>query len=133
MVTWTAPQSVTPDSYSVSVGCLRLCDNVPIFSGVISVTNGGAATSYTINNLDPYVFCTVRVIAMVGIASSLSNEVCTTTLTAGLYYSTVISINIIIYIRCLIHSSSYWCSWNTQYHFSGEEVTHCSVGDSTLP
>ena len=88
MVTWTAPQSVTPDNYSISTSCLRLCDSAPT-SGTLPVPNGGAATSYTINDLEPAVSCAVRVIAMVGSASSQSKAVFTTTLTAGLYYSIV--------------------------------------------
>ena len=86
MVTWTAPKSVTPESYSLSTSCLRLCDIAPT-SGVLPVPNGGAATSYTINNLEPGVACTVRVIAMVGSFSSQSNAVLTTTLTAGIIQS----------------------------------------------
>ena len=66
-----------------------MCDNAPTTAGTLPVPNGGAATSYTINNLDSYVSCTVRVIAMVGSASSQSNEVFTATLTAGTYYSIV--------------------------------------------
>ena len=104
MVAWTAPESVTPDSYSVSFGCLRVCDSEPTTAGVEAVPNGGAATSYVINDLEPGVTCTVRVIAMVGSASSQSNEVLTSTLTAGTYYS------IVSFFTFTVYSSSYWCS-----------------------
>ena len=80
MVSWTAPQ-FTPDSYSVTVGCLRLCDNLPTISGTLVVPNGGA-TSHTITPLDPGNFCTVT--AVLGNTSSESDEVITITLTEGM-------------------------------------------------
>ena len=90
MVSWTAPQFITPDSFNVSVGCLRLCDGIPTKSGVLVVPDGGA-TSHTITPLDPGNFCTVKVIAVFGRKSNESGEAFTITLTEGtvctvLYY-----------------------------------------------
>ena len=74
MVSWTAPQFIIPDSYSVSINCMR--------SGMQLVPNGGA-TSYTITPLNPGNVCTVRVAAVFGSTSSESAEV-TTTITEGI-------------------------------------------------
>ena len=83
IVSWTAPQFITPDNYTVSVNCLRLCDSLPIMSDVQMVSDGGA-TSHTITPLDPGNFCTVKVAAVFGSNSSESDEVFTTTLTEGM-------------------------------------------------
>ena len=82
MVSWTAPQFITPDSYNVLITCTRFCDNISI-SDVQSVPNGGA-TSHTITPLNPGNICTVRVAAVVGSTSSESAEVTTTTITEGI-------------------------------------------------
>ena len=83
MVSWTAPQFITPNNYSVSINCTRLCDNVLTISGVQSVPNGGV-TSHTITPLNPGNICTVRVAAVLGSTSSESAGVTTTTLTEGI-------------------------------------------------
>ena len=81
MVSWTAPQFITPDSYQLPV---RLCDgNVPTKSGVQPVPNGGA-TSHIITALDPGNFCNVRVTAVFDSTSSESAEVLTVTPTEGM-------------------------------------------------
>ena len=82
LVSWTAPQFYTPDSYSVTISCMRLCDNVQTFSGTQPVSNGGA-TSHTITSLDPGNNCTVRVAAMLSGTSSESGPVNTYTLSEG--------------------------------------------------
>ena len=64
MVSWTAPQFITPDSYNVSIICTRFCDNIQI-SDVQSVPNGGA-TNHTITPVNPGNICTVKVTAVVG-------------------------------------------------------------------
>ena len=83
MVSWIAPQFITPDSYNVSITCLRFCDSVTTISGVQPVTNGGA-TSHNITALDPDNFCNVIVTAVFGSTSSESAEVFITTLTEGI-------------------------------------------------
>ena len=83
MVSWTAPQFITPDNYSIEVSCFRLCDSVPTLSGMLMIPHGGA-TNYTITPLEPNNLCTMRVIAMIGSTSGLSTEKVTTTLFAGL-------------------------------------------------
>ena len=83
MVSWTALQFITPDSYSVSITCTRLCNNLLTTSGMQSVLNGGA-TSHTITPLNPGNVCTVRVAAVFGSTSSESAEVTTTTLTESI-------------------------------------------------
>ena len=82
LVSWTAPQFYTPDSYSVTISCMRLCDNVQTFSGTQPVSNGGA-TSHTITSLDPGNNCTVRVTAMLSGTSSESGPVNANTLSEG--------------------------------------------------
>ena len=105
IVSWIAPQ-FTSDSYSVTVSCSPLCDNLPTLSSVL-VSNGGA-TNHTITALDPGSVCTVKVIAVFGNTSSESDQVNTTTLTDGMYSATVA---LFIFTSCL--SSPCWCSWNT--------------------
>ena len=83
MVSWTAPQ-FTPDSYTITVFCLRLCDSLPIISAMQMVSDGGA-TSHTITPLDPGNNCTVRVTSVFGSISSESDKLVTTTLTEGMY------------------------------------------------
>ena len=46
IVSWTAPQFITPDNYTVSVNCLRLCDSLPIMSDVQMVSDGGATSHF---------------------------------------------------------------------------------------
>ena len=82
MVSWTAPQFITPDNYSVTFICLRLCDNAPS-TGMQVVPNEGA-TSHTIAPLNSGSNCTVRVAAVFGNTSSESDQVATTTLTDGM-------------------------------------------------
>ena len=88
----------------------------------------GGATNNTITGLSPAGNnCTVRVTAMFASSGiSESNEVNTNTISEGMY-SAVDTHSL------LSLSSSYWCSCNAQYHISGEQVTHFSVEDSTLP
>ena len=81
MVTWTAPQFITPDSYNVSIICTRFCDNI---SDVQSVPNGGA-TNHTITSVNHGNNCTVKVTAVVGSTSSESAGVTTVTPTEGMY------------------------------------------------
>ena len=83
MVSWTAPQFITPDSYNVSIICTRFCDNIQI-SDVQSVPNGGA-TNHTITSVNPGNNCTVKVTAVVGSTSSESAGVTTVTPTEGMY------------------------------------------------
>ena len=82
LVSWTAPQFYTPDSYSVTISCMRLCDNVQTFSRFQPSLNGGA-TSYNFTSLDPGNNCTVRVAAMLSFTSSESGPVSANTLTEG--------------------------------------------------
>ena len=84
MVSWTAPQFITPDSYFVSVNCLQLCDSL-LTKSVIEIIPNGGATSYTITPLNPGNNCTVNVAAVFGCLSSESDNVYNTTLTAGIY------------------------------------------------
>ena len=83
MVSWTAPQFITPDSYNVLISCVRFCDNITI-SDVQSVPNGGA-TSHTITPVNPGNICTVKVAAVFGSTSSESAEVTDITPTEGMY------------------------------------------------
>ena len=111
MISWTAPQFSIPDNYSVSVGCIRLCDNVPTVFGMQVIPGGGATTSYTVTGLNPGNLCDLRVIAAVGSVSRQSDLVVTiSTLTAGVNTDIII---IIAFILSLSLSSSYWCPWNT--------------------
>ena len=83
LVSWTAPQFYTPDSYSVTISCMLLCDNnVQTFSATQPVSNGGA-TSHTITSLDPGNSCVVRVAAMLSGTSSESGPVNVNTLSEG--------------------------------------------------
>ena len=82
LVSWTDPQFYTPDSYSVTISCMRLCDNALTFSGIQPVSNG-SATSHTITSLDPGNNCTVRVAAMLSGTSSESGPVNANTLSEG--------------------------------------------------
>ena len=107
MVSWTAPQ-FTPDSYTVSVFCLRLCDNVPTITGVQPVPNGGA-TSHTITALNPGNNCTVWVAAVFGSTSSESDKVFTNTLTEGMYCAVALC----LYSLPVSLSSPCCCSWST--------------------
>ena len=85
MILWTAaPQFSTPDNYSVSVNCSRLCDNVTTLSALQVVPGGGATTSYTVTGLNPGNECDLRVIAEVGSVSRQSDVATTITLTAGM-------------------------------------------------
>ena len=85
MTSWMAPEFSTPDNYSFSVGCSRLCDNEPTVSGMQGVPGGGATTSYTVNGLNPGNECNLRVIAAVGSVSRQSDPAATTfTLAAGM-------------------------------------------------
>ena len=84
MISWTAPQFSTPDNYSVSIGCIRLCDNVPTVSVLQVIPGGGATTSYTVTGLNPGNECNLRVIAAVGSVSRQSDVAITLTLTAGM-------------------------------------------------
>ena len=84
MVSWTAPQFITPDSYRVSIACARLCDGVVTKSDVQPVPNGGA-TSHIITALDPDNFCGVRVTAVFSSTTvSESDETATFILTEGI-------------------------------------------------
>ena len=82
LVSWTAPQFYTPDSYSVTISCMRLCDNVPTISGLQPVSDGGA-TSHTISSLNAGNNCTVRVAAMLSGTSSESSPINANTLSEG--------------------------------------------------
>ena len=85
MISWTAPQFSTPDNYSVSIACSRLCDsNIPTTLGMQVVPGGGVTTSYTVTGLDPGSVCNLRVIAAVGSVSRQSDVAITSTLTAGM-------------------------------------------------
>ena len=85
MISWTAPQFSTPDNYSVSVNCSRLCDSsIPTTLGMQVVPGGGATTGYTVTGLDPGNGCDFRVIAAVGSVSRQSDVATTSTLTAGM-------------------------------------------------
>ena len=87
MVSWADPQVYTPDSYSVTINCMRLCDNVQTFSDTQAVSNGGA-TSHDVTSLDPGNNCTVRVTAMLSGTSSESGPVNAITLSEGRYSNT---------------------------------------------
>ena len=124
MVSWTAPQ-FTPDSYSVSVNCSRLCDNAPT-AGMQLVSDGGA-TSHTITPLDPGIFCTVSVAAVFGSTSGVSENNFTTTLIAGMY-----SVVACVYIHCLPLAPA--GAPETLNNTSVESRSLTVVwGDSTLP
>ena len=84
MVSWTAPQFITPDSYNISITCVRLCDGVATISGVQPVPNGGA-TSHNITALYPDNFCAVRVAAVFSSTTvSVSDETAVFTLIEGI-------------------------------------------------
>ena len=84
MISWTAPQFSTPDNYSVSVACSRLCDNAPTALGMQVISGGGATTSYTVTGLNPGNLCDLRVLAAVGSISRQSDIAITSTLAAGM-------------------------------------------------
>ena len=92
MISWTAPQFSTPDNYSVSISCIRLCDNVTTLSALQVVPGGGATTSNTVTGLNPGNVCNLRVIAAVGSVSRQSDVAITSTLTAGMNIDIIIAI-----------------------------------------
>ena len=84
VVSWTAQKFITPESYSVSFICLRLCDNALLISITHLVPNGLTSHNFTSLILNPGHTCTVRVTAVLGSISSESDEVTTNTITEGL-------------------------------------------------
>ena len=94
MMSWMAPQFSIPDNYSVSIGCIRLCDNIPTVSTMQVVPGGGATTSYTVTGLNPGNECDLRVIAAVGSVSRQSDAATTSTLTAGM------NIDVLLHFYC---------------------------------
>ena len=84
VVSWTAPHFVTPETYSVSFICLRLCDNALLISFTQVVPNGLTSHYFTSIILNPGHTCTVRVTAVLSSISSESDEVTTKTIIEGL-------------------------------------------------
>ena len=124
MTSWS-PTQFAPISYRISYSCQLICGssvtNQTVTVDRTSTTHILSATSGS--------SCSVSVMAVFG-TSILSNTVTssTNTTSAGMYdswqYLVCVCVNLL---------SSYWCSQRAQYHISGEQVTECSVGDSTLP
>ena len=128
IVSWS-PTQFTPDSYKIFYSCRLICGSSVTQQ---TVTVDGSLTTNTIM-VDFGSTCSAHVEADFGgsIISNLvpSNSINTTS--AGMVYDNTS----IVFIHVCLLPSPYWCPCicSTHEYISGEEVTECSVGDSTLP
>ena len=68
MVSWTAPEFITPNSYNISYSCQLLC-GTPSTQGTQVVSDGGT-TNYLIAPVAAGANCSVSVVAVFGNKSS---------------------------------------------------------------
>ena len=83
VVSWTAPKFIISESYSVSLMCLRLCDQNLYVLITHSVPNELTSHNFTSIIFNSGYACTVRVTAFLGSISSESDEVTTNIITEG--------------------------------------------------
>ena len=125
------PTQFTPDSYNISYSCQLICG---LFVQHPTVSAKGTSSSYTIP-ADPGSNCTISITAVFGSNTSNTVTARNNTLIAGTYvYIQHTSMNSNeLYRISPTPCSSYCCSCRTHKHISGEQVTGCNVGVSTLP